>query len=514
MKWNREKYAPIRAGVVVAAGIAAALALSACTSPIDEPQGPAGSDGESRLVIANVEPPTASYWDPAASFGLADEQVASLVFDTLALMNDAGELQPNVATEWKRTSDTELSITLRDDVKFHDGTPLTSADVAASYNRLMDGQPLAKSIFLTSGSATADGNTVSIKTDKPFAPLENSLAVVSIIPKAQIDDPESFKTTANGSGPYKFESYDGVDVILSANADYWGGAPQVDEIDIRYIADADARQNALLSGQIDIATRVGPSYVTALGDKEGFSTLSISPPAQVNVLYQHSGPLGDVRVRQALAYAIDRESISTNLMGGINPIGFSALPTSTPYYQAAGNKFAYDPEKARTLLSEAGYDNNLTLTMSTSTLVPNQAEIDQSIVQYLSDVGITVELTKLEVGEFRTTYTQYDLSTNTLGSFNNDPSFYLSFFAGGTGAAVFGLEDPEIDALVAASNQADETSRQAAVAAASDYLWNNQATLFLTDEVWTTIVSDRVQGYTRAPLMGERLLANVTLTED
>lgn len=505
-----------RKGAMLLAGVfAAALTLSACTSPIDagNPAGPnENAGGGSQIVVANAEPPTAAYWDPSASFGLVDEQVASLVFDTLLKMGADGSLQPNLATEWQRVSDTEITLTLREDAKFHDGTAVTPEDVVASLNRMMVEGTVAKSILLTKGSASAEGNVVTIKTDAPFGPLENSLAVVSIISKADVENPDNFKAGANGSGPYKFVSYKGDDITLEANADYWGGAPEVKTIILRYIADADARQNAVIAGQADIATRVGPSYVTAIKKEAGFHVETVSPPSQIVTIYQHNGALADEKVRQALAFAIDRESIATNLMDGVNAVGFNGVPTTVAGYEPAAEKFAYDPAKAKSLLKEAGAEG-LKLTMATSTLVPNQLEIDQAIAQNLKDVGIDVEVTQLEVGEFRTSYNQYDLSMNTLASFNNDSSFILATFTGGTGEAVFHLKDAKLDELVAKQNATVGDARIGAINDAASYLWDGQMTLWLSDETWSTIVNDRVQGYERAPLVGERLLADVTLAD-
>lgn len=515
---SRQWFRRGRSVALLAGVVAAAFALSSCSSPIDN-GGPAATSGtgggasSGQVVVANAEPPTAAYWDPVASFGLVDEQVASLVFDTLLKMAPDGSLQPNLATEWTRVSDTELTLKLRDDAKFHDGTPVTPDDVVASLSRMMSGDARpAKSILLADGTVTADGDTITIKTNAPFGPLENSLAVVSIISKADVENPDNFKSGANGSGPYTFVSYKGDDITLKANPDYWGGAPTIDTIVLRYIADADARQNAIVAGQADIATRVGPNYVTAIGKEDGFHVETVSPPSQIVMIYQHNGKLKDEKIRQALAYAVDREAIAKSLMDGVNTVGFNGVPTTVEGYEPSKQTFAFDPEKARALLKEAGAEN-LTLTMSTSTLVPNQLEIDQAIVAYLKDVGITVDVKQLEVGEFRTTYNQYDLSMNTLASFNNDASFILATFTGATGEAVFHLADTKLDDLVAKQNATVGDARAGAINDAASYLWDGQATMWLSDETWSTIVSDRVQGYERAPLVGERLLADATLSE-
>ncbi|UTX52899.1 ABC transporter substrate-binding protein [Leucobacter aridicollis] len=500
------------AGIAVLAS--AALTLSACSSPATE----GGDTGESRggqIIVANAEPPTAAYWDPAASFGLVDEQVASLVYDTLLSMDAQGKIGPNLATEWEWVSDTEMKLTVRTDAKFHDGTPVTVDDVVASLNRLMvpGSEPLAKSILLTAGEASAEGDVVTVRTEQPFGPLENSLAAVSILAKADIESPENFKSTANGSGPYKFVSYSNDDITLEANADYWGGAPKNDGVVLRYIADADARQNALLAGQVDITTRTGPNYVNAVKDNSDITVESVSPPSQIVMIYQHNGPLADVKVRQALAYAVDREGIAASIMHGVNPVGFNAIPTTLDSYEPANEKFEFNPEKAKSLLAEAGKAEGLKLTMATSTLVPGQLEIDQAIAQNLKDVGIEVEVTQLEVGEFRTSYPQYDLSMNTLASFNNDPSFILATFTGATGEAVFNMADPEVDELVGAQNSTVGDARNAAINAAATYMWDNQLTLWLSDETWTTLVNNRVTGYERNPLIGEPLLRNASVAK-
>lgn len=500
------------AGIAVLAS--AALMLSACSSPATE-GGSAGGDRGGQVIVANAEPPTAAYWDPAASFGLVDEQVASLVFDTLLSMDADGNIGPNLATEWEWVSDTEMKLTLRTDAKFHDGTPVTADDVVASLNRLMQpgSETLAKAILLTSGEASAEGDVVTVRTDQPFGPLENSLAAVSILSKVDIASPDNFKKGANGSGPYKFVSYANDDITLEANADYWGGAPKNDGVVLRYIADADARQNALLAGQIDITTRTGPNYVNAVKDNADITVESVSPPSQIVMIYQHNGALADLKIREALAYAIDREGIAASIMHGVNKVGFNAIPTTLASYQDASNKFEFDPEKAKSLLAEAGKSEGLTLTMATSTLVPGQLEIDQAIAQNLKDIGIDVEVTQLEVGEFRTSYPQYDLSMNTLASFNNDPSFILATFTGATGQAVFNLADPKVDELVATQNATVGEARNPAINAAATYMWDNQLTLWLSDETWTTLVNNRVTGYERNPLVGEPLLRNVSVAK-
>lgn len=464
------------------------------------------------VTYGNAEPPTSNYWDPAAGFGLVDEQVASLVHDTLIAFDETGAMLPSLATAWALEGDTKVKLTLRSDAKFHNGSPVTAEDVKASIDRLGEGK-LAQSMVATPGISVTIVSPTEIEVVSPtaFGVVLNMLAFVKILPKANIDAPDNFKTGALGSGPYKFVSYTGNDVTLEANADYWGGAPKIKTVIFRYIEDGQARISALLSNQVDILTRVSSEDLSRVEGNADFYTAKVSPPAQIIAIYQHNGPLGDLKLRQAVAHAIDREGIAKSIMKGTNPVGFSALPTSAPFYTALEPKFEYDLEKAKALVKESAYPDGATLRMSTSTLVPNQIEIDQVIAASLQQIGITVEVERLEVGAFRSSYNTYDINLNTLASFNNDADFLLGFYTGGLAEAVFHYKDDAYAALYAAQRAATPDVRAAAVTAAAQYLWENQVTLYLADEVWYFIVNKRVHNYVRAPLVGENLLPKVSV---
>lgn len=465
--------------------------------------GPTGS-----VVYGNAEPPTSNYWDPAAGFGLVDEQVASLVHDSLLAFDADGGIGPGLATQWDVTSDRTVRLTLREGVSFHDGTPLTAQDVKASIDRLGEGE-LAQSMVVTPGISVSILSPTEIEVASPeaFGVILSSLAFIKILPKANIDNPDNFGNGAMGTGPYRFVGFEGNDVVLEANEQYWGGAPNVESVTFRYIEDAQARINALLSGQVDILTRVSPEDLARVKGNDDFYINTDTPPSQIVAIYQHNGPLGDLKVRQALAHAIDREGIAASIMQGANPVGFSSLPTTAAYYEELEPRFEFNLERARELLAESSYPDGVTLRMSTSTLVPNQLEIDQIIAASLQAIGINVEVERLEVGAFRTSYNTYDINLNTLAIFNNDPDFVLGLYVGGAGEAIFHYNDPKYVELHAAQRAATAENRQEAVTAAAQYLWDNQVTLYLSDEIWQFIVNRRIEGFRRAPVLGENLIA-------
>ncbi len=338
----------------------------------------------------------------------------------------------------------------------------------------------------------------------------NALAYIKVLPKANIDNPDNFKKGALGSGPYKFVSFADNNVTLEANTDYWAGSPKIKTVVFNYIEDNQARINALLAGQVDILSRCSAEDLSRVEGNAQFTTTNVSPPSQIVALYQHNGPLKELKLRQAIAYAIDRKAISDSLMHGKNPVGYSSLPTDAPYYQPLEPKFDPDLDKATALVKEA-YPDGVTLRMSTTTLIPSQIEIDQVIAATLQQIGITVNVERLEVGAFRTSYNTYDLNLNTIASFDNDPDFILGSYTGATGEAAFHYKDDAFDKLYAAQKAAPADERAAAVTAAAQLLWENQVALYLTDEVWYFIVNTRVKGYARAPLVGETLVKDASI---
>lgn len=455
------------------------------------------------ITFGNAEPPTSNYWDPAAGFGLVDEQVASLLYDSLLAFDESGNITPGIATKWVATDDRTVALTIRTDVKFHDGATVTAQDIKASIDRLGLGE-LAQAMVVTPGISVniLSDDKIEVTSPQVFGPMMNALAYIKILPKVNIDNPDYFKGAANGSGPYKFASYNGNIVTLEANENYWQGTPNTKTVVFRYIEDAQARISALLSGQVDILTRVSPEDLSRVEGNDDFHVTDVSPPAQIIAIYQHNGPLGNPELRRALAHAIDREGIAKNIMKGLNKVGASSLPTNVSLYEEQERKFEYDPEKAKAIVSKE-YPDGVTLRMSTSTLVPNQIQIDQIIAASLEQIGVTVEVERLEVGAFRSSYNTYDINLNTLVTFNVDPDFILGLYSGSAGEAIFHFNDPKYLELLAASRVATPETRQAAISAAAGYLWDNQVTLYLSDEFWYFIVNNRVEGYKRAPLLGE-----------
>lgn len=385
----------------------------------------------------------------APSVEAASERVRTLMFNSLVRkdvkFDYVGELAANILR-----SDDGLTYTfmLHDGVKFHDGRTLTSADAkytidlclekefakAASF---FEGSGADKKSYLKSVSAP-DPKILVITLNKPWVGLLSNLVAIAIIPK------DSYATQKNhplGSGPFKFVSYDNSRQVvdLTANADYWEGPPQIKSIRVRVISDTNAMQAELLSGRIDIAplpTSLSPDAIKALGSNRRLQGLQF-PGSNLILLTLNASapPLNDVRVRQAICYAIDRQNMINNLLLGQAKLAHSILPEESWAF-TPGQKYAYDPERAKRLLDEAGYTDPkmrfpspLVFRISgSSTAARNVAIIVQNS---LKQVGVHVDIQSAETnthfqelrrGHFQIAYGQW------VGG-NQDPIFFKDLFA-------------------------------------------------------------------------------------
>jgi len=388
------------------------------------------------------------------SVDAASERVRTLIFNTLVKKNEKFDYVGELASDIKRSDDgLTYTFTLHDGVKFHDGRVLSSADVKYTLD-LVFSSDFAKSASFYEGTGAdkhsyiksveaPDGHTVVVTLIKPWVGLLSNLVPVAIIPK---DSYESQKTHPLGTGPFKFIRYDNTQQVcdVQAFAEYWEGAPKLQSVRVRVISDMNALQAELQAGRVDIApmpTSLSPDAVRRL---EGDPNLQVKVfnGSNVNLLTINtaSPPLDNVKVRQAIAYAIDRESLIKNLLLGLGKIAHSIIPEESWAY-SPGQTYTYNPARAKQLLDEAGFrdpdgdgprmrfDKPIVYKLSGSSIAGRQyAGVIQN---YLKEVGIPMEIQtpeqntlfdELKRGNFQISYTQW------VGG-NQDPIFYKDLFA-------------------------------------------------------------------------------------
>ncbi|MCA1576093.1 MAG: ABC transporter substrate-binding protein [Acidobacteria bacterium] len=378
------------------------------------------------------------------SVDAASERVRTLIFNTLVKKNEKFDYVGELASDIKRSDDgLTYTFTLRDGVKFHDGQVMSSADVKYTLDLLFSSD-FAKSASFYEGTGAEkrsyirsveapDQRTVIVALTKPWVGLLSNLVPIPIIRK---DSYESQKTRPLGTGPFKFVNYDNAQQVfdVEAFADYWDGPSKLQTVRVRVISDMNAMQAELQAGRVDIApmpTSLSPDAIKRLEQDPNLQVLSFQGSNVVLLtLNTASPPLDNVKVRQAIAYAIDRQSLIQNLLRGYGKIAHSIIPEESWSY-SAGQTYSYDPAAAKRLLSEAGvrFDKPVVYKVSGSSIAGRQyAGVIQN---YLKEVGIPVEIQtpeqntlfdELRRGNFQIAYTQW------VGG-NQDPIFYKDLFA-------------------------------------------------------------------------------------
>lgn len=398
------------AGEASEASSAAASAESSSAGGSDNPANEGTIYGLNRadtLVLGMTT--DAKSMDPMLCNGRYDSSLVHMhIFDTLAWRDDEGNVTPRLAKSWEMIDDTTWQVTLQEGVVAHDGTPLTSEDVKYSMERAMgDAQYAQYQLPAQIGLEEVviiDDLTFQFKLKAPSNVVEFWMFEAPIMPKAYYEGKTSDEVAESpvGYGPYKLVEWVKNDhVTLVANEDYWQGAPEIKNVVFRVIPEESARINELLAGSIDFAEQLSldiadqaNSDYTHLDAQEGLRKL------QLTISIQNGNPaLQDVRVRQALNYAIDKETICETILSGYTSPYNSYV--NTPNNNPDLSAYPYDPEKAKELLAEAGYAEGLSLKIvSASAMYGLDKEVTMQMAEYLKAVGIDVTCEYMERGVF------------------------------------------------------------------------------------------------------------------
>jgi peptide/nickel transport system substrate-binding protein len=419
--------------------------------------------------------------DPLRGTDAASERLRQLMFNSLVKKDEHFDYVGELARDIK-TSDDGLSVTftLQDNVKFHDGRPLTSADAKYTLDYLLasDSRKAApffydegerKHLPFVSSIEAPDARTLVIRLNRRWLELLSNLVAVAIIPQGSA---EQQRTKPLGSGAFRFLARDesqGI-VDMAAFAEYWEGAPAIKRLRVRVILDANTLQAEIRTGRIDMAINysgLSADTYKALAQLKNLQVVS-SPGANVAYLafQTESPPLNDARVRRAIAYAIDRQAIIHYLYNDQARLAHSILPPESWAY-SEGVTYNYDPAKARQILAEAGYGDKsnfkapLSFKVSSSNTVARQyAGVMQN---ELAQVGIPVDIQTLEnVTLFDAQRKgQYQISTATWVGGNQDPIFLRDLFTrlAGTLFNRTRYHSPEVDKLLSEAVQTADRAR-------------------------------------------------------
>lgn len=330
------------------------------------------------------------------------------IYETLATRDPkTQQILPLLATNWEKHGDTAWIFHIRKGVKFHDGAPLTAADVKFSLDRARDPKISQAAASVKLGRVdVVDDYTVRVTTVgiDPLA-LTRVADLGFIGEKAYFDRagaPE-FGLKPIGTGPYKFVRWDkGSQVVMTANDGYWGGPVPIKNLTFKFIPDAATRVAALLSGEVDIAAEIPPELGARIDSSPNASISSQTDPMSVGVwLKPLAAPLNNRTVRQALNYAVNKDAIVKTIWAGRATALGSPLFPGIFGYDPAVKPYPYDPAKARAMLAQAGYPNGFTFHTDVPIGgVPLAKEAAEAVAGDLARVGVKMEMRTLEWASF------------------------------------------------------------------------------------------------------------------
>jgi peptide/nickel transport system substrate-binding protein len=398
--WRTAAPAALLGGALLVSGIAAAGAsgIAAAGASVAGSAKAAASSSSLLIIGSQVAPPTL---DPTANAAQAiDEVIDYNVLQHLVELAPDGALVPTLATSWTTSAGNSVyTFTLRKDVKFSNGDPLTPADVVFSMRRVTADKYPYYTIFDVKSVKALHGDRVQVTLDEPDWNFLFDLAAYS---NGVILDPKAVSSLATdpiGTGPYTVEGQTpNYSVTLKTNPSYWGSAPDVSGVEFRYFSDPNALNAALESGGINVIDNLAtPSDLgTFTSDPSKYVVISGLTNGKVQLTINNtSGPFASKLVRQAVEYAIDKQAIIKVAAAGQSiPIGSDTVPAD-PYYLDLANLYPYDPSKAKQLLSQAGYPNGFSTTL---TLPPYYyATLAGPVIQSeLDAVGIKTTITNVQ----------------------------------------------------------------------------------------------------------------------
>ena len=323
---------------------------------------------ENVLIVGQIAEPKAL--DPAAVTAVNDFRILMNVFDGLVRYKDGTlEVEPALATEWTISDDgTVYTFTLRNGVKFHDGSDFNAETVKFNFDRMLDEShpyhdtgPFPLSFFFSAVDSVdvIDAMTVQFTLNAPYAPFLSNLAY----PTGLMVSPVSVEThgadvgrNPSGTGAYKFVEWRSNEaVVVEANPDYWDGTAALQAVVFRPITDANTRTAEMLAGGIDLMVEVPPVSLSEFQSDAFTIHEQAGPHVWFLILNAKEGPFADVRIRQAANYAINKEAIVNDVLEGTAAVAAGPTPPAFAWaYNESLEPYPYDPDKARALIAEAG----------------------------------------------------------------------------------------------------------------------------------------------------------------
>lgn len=439
--------------------------------------------------------------DPHHNSGTASATVKLQLYRGLFGFAANGSVQPELVQSYQQTNPTTYIFKLRPNLKFSDGSPLTAADVVYSFQRIKNPKNAAyeaKMLDAVKSVTAVNATTVKMQLSSPDAALLSKLALpyAAIVSKKFTEaHGGNLKDVALGEGPYMLKSWQhGVQLTVVKNPYYFKpGLPKTPEIVFKFYSDESARVAALESGAVDMIEYVPWQDISQIKANPSFGYQGVDGPFMYLVYNLNQKPFNDVRVRQAVGYAVDRNAIiKTAFFGrGTTIFGLPIPTTSLAYDPSLANYYTYDPAKAKQILAQAGYAKGITATLLSTSQYGMHKDTAEVVQQDLNAIGSHIKLnlpdwaTRVSIGN----QARYQFAVMGTAGDYNDPDFLSAFFHSGPVyyAAAPGYHDAKVNQLLdQARATLDKTKRK--------QLYFQMEKLALQDAPYT-FLTWREQGY-------------------
>lgn len=468
------------------------------------------SSSEKPRMVVPIKVTFSSIAPNADISGATKEVVRNMNQGLLRFDLDQKKIVPAIAEEMKIEDNGKSYIfTLREEVKFHNGKTVTPEDVKHSFERVagLDGHKVLEANWskMLESVEVLDSKTVkiNIKDDAKSTSAIYDIADVFIVPDGISE--EELERNPVGAGAYKFVEYlPGEKIVMESFEDYFLGAPEVKEVEFKYYGEGSARVLAFKNGEIDFLPLLVENKDEVMKDKNVEIVSNLAN--DVNVLYlNNSNPkFADARVRKAVWHGIDMERIIKNLtLGSAVKLGSHMSPYLAEYYQPGlENRYPYNPEKARELLKEAGYDNGFKFTLTT--ISENTFENDMALFmkEDLARAGIEVEINPIPWGQYLPeVYRGHKYEGAILRIIGYvDPYMTLKRYASADSGNMAEYKNPKVDELLKkARTTYDEKEREDIYKEIQVILNEDAASVFMLDQGYDVALSPKFTGYRNYP---------------
>ena len=440
--------------------------------------------------------------------------VFNQIFNSLIVVdNETGEILPGLATAWEISDDgLEYSFTLREGVTFHDGTPFNAEDVVATFEAGSDPAMAYADQYTGVTVEVIDDYNVKLITDDPDVLFVRVLSEMSIISAEQFAEGgnQAIEEFPIGTGPFKFvEWVKGNRIVLEANPDYWKeGKPHVAEVIFRPIPESSTRLAAIQTGEVHIVNRLSSDEAKRLLGVPGVQVVRYPVDRVYYIAFNNlttgvGQPTEDALVREAMNLAVDRQAIIDGLFDGFADLSNGFLTPENLGYDTSVEPFAYDPDRARELLAEAGYPDGFEIGMACPIgAYTSFEEVCQAIAGYLAEVGITMaggEVQFMETGVYWDLEANKELPPLFGDSWSaSEGEAYPRLFGalGGNQASYSSWSDPTIDDyLTRISQEFDRDTRAGLYGELQRFMIEDPPFIYLYVPNAFEAINDAVQGY-------------------